>query len=173
MVFKDIPGYEGYYQISSCGKVRSITRKCVKGQTRISRTMSQDVGRRGYHRVALNKKRIVKRFLVHRLVAEVFLNKVKGKNFVNHKDGNKSNNHFSNLEWVTASENIAHAYRIGKLDRRGSLNSCAKLNDGLVSEIRTKRKALNIKFKELAKMYGLSQSTVCNICNGKTWTHVD
>ena len=53
------------------------------------------------------------RYFIHRLVADTFVKKIKGKNFVNHKDGNKQNNLASNLEWVTRSENDLHAFKIG------------------------------------------------------------
>lgn len=104
MEWKDIKGYENYYQISNNGQVKNIkTNKILIG----------DINSAGYKRVILytpNKKR----FFIHRLVAEHFCNKplnYKGL-VVNHIDGNKLNNDYKNLEFITRSENDKHAFKL-------------------------------------------------------------
>ena len=104
MKWKNIEGYEGYYQISNNGQVRNIkTNKILIG----------DINSSGYKRVMLyapNKKR----FFIHRLVAEYFC--YKPSNYkelvVNHIDGNKLNNNYKNLEFITRSENDLHAFKL-------------------------------------------------------------
>lgn len=121
-MWKDIPGYEGYYQVSNFGQVRSVDRERidklgrrlhVKGKVRKLAT-SQD----GYLEVDLNCNGIVKYMRVHRLVAITFIPNPENKPEVNHKDGDKKNNRMSNLEWVTTTENIRHAIQTGLKDRQ-------------------------------------------------------
>ena len=100
-IWKDIEGYEGYYQISSMGNVKNVkTNKLLLG----------DVNRVGYKRVILCSP-VKKRFFVHRLVAYHFVDGYQDELVVNHKDGNKTNNCVDNLEWATSKENIIHSYK--------------------------------------------------------------
>ena len=97
---KDIVGYEGLYQITSDGKVYSLySHRYIK--THITKC--------GYERIKLYKNHKSCQYDVHRLVAEAFIPNNDNKEQVNHIDGNKLNNYLSNLEWVTAEENIEHA----------------------------------------------------------------
>lgn len=119
-IWKDIVGYEGFYQVSNLGRVRSLSRAalCYGGRFRESKgrvLSSYSSGR--YHVVSLSKFGVVKKVLVHRLVAESFMPDADFSLQVNHIDGDKSNNSLSNLEWVTASENITHALRTGLIKR--------------------------------------------------------
>lgn len=102
-VWKPVLEYEGLYLVSSLGRVKNEKGQVLKGP----RTP------KGYIRIQLTKQGESKNFLVHRLVAAAFVDIVPGKPFVNHKNGNKLDNRFSNLEWVTASENQLHAYNMG------------------------------------------------------------
>ena len=112
--WKDIPDYEGIYEVSDQGRVRTAKNKTThsilhgerKWQQRI---MKLKTDRNGYKRVSLWKNKTVKDFLVHRLVAMAFIERVEGKDIINHKDGVPWNNHVSNLEWCTYKENNAHA----------------------------------------------------------------
>lgn len=104
--WKDIPGWEGIYQISSHGRLKSF-KKYQSG-----RILKNTNKRGGYLSVVLCKKGRDDRYCrIHRLVAEAFLTRLPGKTQVNHKDCNPQNNHVENLEWVTPSENIRHAIR--------------------------------------------------------------
>ena len=100
-IYKDIVGYEGLYQVSNLGNVRSAkSNKLLKPSSRL------------YADVDLSKDGIHKRQAIHRLVALHFLPNPKQCNEVNHIDGNKHNNNVENLEWVTQEENRKHARKI-------------------------------------------------------------
>lgn len=106
----DIKGYKGLYQVSSTGKVRSVSRRGWNG-----RVFHEIKGRElklqsngNYLKVSLSKKGKVKQLLVHRLVAQAFIDNPENKPEVNHINYNKHNNAVENLEWVTAKENDTH-----------------------------------------------------------------
>lgn len=101
-LWKDIPSYEGLYQASTMGRIRSLyTNKILK----------HEISKNGYCKVTLCKNRVRKLCSVHRLVATTFLPNHNKKLQVNHKDGNKTNNCVDNLEWATSKENIIHSYK--------------------------------------------------------------
>lgn len=116
-IWKDIKGYEGLYQISNLGRVKSLARVIfeIDGKERVSKEKILQSKRisSGYRAVILYKDGKGKTMYIHRLVAQAFL--YNGNNYtdVNHKDGNKENNTLANLEWVTRSYNIKHAYNTG------------------------------------------------------------
>ena len=113
-IWKDIKGYEGLYQVSNLGRIRSFHE--YKGTN--YRIVSLGKGKIGYLTVCLHLKGKRKTFNVHRLVAETFIKKPIGKDFVNHKDENKQNNKVSNLEWCTRSYN----YNYGTCKERAIKN---------------------------------------------------
>ena len=126
-VWKDIEGYEGLYQVSNLGRVKSLERwqynpickDCKQYVPERIRTASdkKDKGKnQGYLSLALYKHNKGKNVYVHRLVAEAFIPNHEGKETVNHKNGDKHDNRAENLEWNTYSENNMHAYTTGLND---------------------------------------------------------
>jgi hypothetical protein len=107
-IWKDIKGFEGRYQVSNTGKVKSLRFLGHDGE----RLMKLSPHHSGYLIVQLGKHP-AKTYHVHFLVASAFLPSVDGKPIVNHIDGNKHNNHVDNLEWVTYKENTEHAIKTG------------------------------------------------------------
>ena len=98
-IWKDIKGYEGLYQVSNFGNVKSIRNNII---------LKPNVKQNGYYRVSLSINSKIKEANVHALVASMFIDNPKNKPTVNHKDLNKLNNHVSNLEWATMKEQTDH-----------------------------------------------------------------
>lgn len=109
-IYLPIKGYEDYYEISNFGNVRSKERNVIYKDGRIYKyrehQIAKNVKDNGYLFVQLYKNNSVKRFYIHRLVAEHFIQNKECKPQVNHIDENKQNNNVSNLEWVTPVENM-------------------------------------------------------------------
>lgn len=110
-VWKDIQGFEGYYQISNFGRVKSCTRITSKGKRLSEQLLKGSVVDNDYLRVMLYKNSKYKACRVHSLVAKHFLSNNNDNLVVNHIDGDKLNNHADNLEYVTYTENLRHAYK--------------------------------------------------------------
>lgn len=110
--WRDIPGYEGQYQVSNLGDVKSIPRKFYDSTGRIQnikgKMLSKTPDKDGYYRCGLSKKGKVSNYFVHKLVAICFLGDRPDNFQVNHIDGNKNNNKVSNLEYCTMRDNITH-----------------------------------------------------------------
>lgn len=104
--WKPIKGFEGLYEISNAGNIRSF-------HSREAKTLKTWESKDGYIRVSLRKNSKIYSKLVHRLVAKTFIPNPENKPQVNHIDGDKTNNKIDNLEWCTAKENIQHAYDTG------------------------------------------------------------
>lgn len=109
----EVAGYEGRYEVSDTGLVRSLDFTDSLGRLRRGCVLKHQLDHRGYARVRLSLNDKKKSYRIHRLVAMAFLPNIEGKRTVNHKDGNKENNISSNLEWATDSEQLIHAYSMG------------------------------------------------------------
>lgn len=149
--WRDVTGYDGLYQVSSNGRVKSLggnwRRKCGE--------LSQRKNTHGYSVVNLSMNGVRKTFSVHRLVAEAFIKKEEGKNHVNHIDGDKSNNDANNLEWCTARENNDHAVKtLGKRLGKSCRVYCYELNKTFPS------------YKSAAKSTGISEDSIRKCANG-------
>lgn len=150
------------YEISNAGRVRrgeKILKTWICGS--------------GYEvaevRCGPKKGRTKKKAMVHRLVAAAFIGPCQESHQVNHKNGNKTDNRASNLEYVTPSQNALHAQRIGRKGT-GERHPSAKLTADKVREIRSLRKI--ITRDEIAKRFGIGISTVDCIFSRRIWKHV-
>lgn len=114
-IWKDITGYEGYFQVSNLGNFRSLDRiiKYKNSGTRLypGKPLLKETTLDGYQRIVLMKEAIKRRFMCHRLVAQEFIPNPENKPFINHINGDKSDNMVENLEWCTQSENELHSFR--------------------------------------------------------------
>lgn len=113
--WKEIKGYEGRYEVSSLGNVRSISHFDKNGHYYKGRIRKLTRGKQGYMRVRLSLDDSTVTMSVHRLVAAAFIDNPNGYNVVNHLDNNTSNNNFNNLEWVTYKGNMQYAAKQGRM----------------------------------------------------------
>jgi len=119
-IWKDIDGYEGHYQVSNIGNVKGLER-IIEGKNGCDRLypsifFKHEITKDGYKRVVLMKYGKKKRFMIHRLVISAFITNIDNKPYVNHINGDKSDNRVENLEWCTNSENMLHADLFGLRD---------------------------------------------------------
>ena len=123
--------------------------------------------KRAYVGLYINKKQ--RFFTVARLVAELYLPNPNNYLQVNHIDGNPLNNHYSNLEWVTQSQNIIHAIETNLKPMKGSCNTSAKLTKELVNKAIEDYNTNQYSLRQLAIKYNVSYTTIRYAINGKTW----
>lgn len=162
--WQDIPGYEGLYQASTYGKIRSVERICIRGRggkvVLPEKIMAQGTDRDGYSIVGIsvNSKKQLKK--VHRLIAETFLPNPLNFSQVNHKDEVKSNNFVSNLEYCDCKYNI----RFGSgIERSAQKRRKRVLQFDLAGNyLKTWDTAADVE-REL----GVYASSICRCCNGK------
>lgn len=170
--WEDIPGYEGEYQASRCGRIKSIDRVIItkNGQLRKYKGRERKPQKHSSGYLAVNLRRS-DQHLWHRLIALTFLERPAGKDYVNHKDGNKLNNHSGNLEWTTRQENEEHAYSTGLKNSTGSNNTMAKLNERDVIKIR-ELVANGTDKLNVAKQFNVHKGTIDRVVSKRIWTHV-
>lgn len=164
-VWKPIPAFEGHYEVSNFGRVRSVDRTIEYVDGRKPRFFSGGVKPpykkdNGYLSVTLYKNRRGTTRYIHRLVLLAFADTKNTDTLeVNHKDGDKGNNRLDNLEWVSSSENKIHAVNTGLH------KSIRKLTDEDIQYIRNNPN--NLMQKELAKMFGVTRGHISMIRTGK------
>jgi NUMOD4 motif/HNH endonuclease len=170
--WKDIEGYEGLYQVSDLGRVKSLARVTRHGRKKQEIILRNILERNGYLTVELFKNSVGKKFGVHRLVAMVFISNPQSKREVNHLNGIKNNNFANNLEWSTSSENKLHAIATGlRISIKGSDIWNCKLTESDVLEIR-KRLANGERTVDIANIYGVTTKVIGGIKRRQTWKHI-
>lgn len=173
--WKDIEGYEGIYQVSDMGRIKSMAReKRNKWGTFMvgEMIMKPIIDRNGYRTIRLAKEGKQKAAFIHRLVLSAFVRSPGVGDDCNHKDGDKGNNSLSNLEWVSRSQNVAHAERFGlAYHPTGEGSHNAKFTNEQVERIRGEYE-FGVRGKGtcvLAKKYGVSTRTMRRILLGETY----
>ena len=154
--FKDIKGYEGIYQVSNLGRVKSFW----FGKEKI---LAGGISNDGYPMIGLCKNKKQKTFKIHRLVAIAFIDNIENKKTVNHINGIKQDNSVINLEWNNHKENMRHAWDNGLFN-----------NVGLSASIHKRKIVLDTStgifyssVKECAKLFGVNYSTLKSKLNGQ------
>lgn len=171
-LWKDVRGYEGFYQVSSIGRVKSLERVGYGGRIFPERILKQNPDSYGYPFVGLHKNGQSKTRCVHRLVAEAFIPNPLHLKEVNHKDENKWNNHVLNLEWCTTKYNLTYGHRLDCA--RGERSHLHKLTSEQIEEIR----AVCVKgdpeygYSALGRKYGVSHTAIEWIVKRKSWKHL-
>ena len=150
-IWKDIEGYEGLYQVSNMGRVRSLRRNII---------LKIKIGSNGYERVVLSVNNIPKGYSIHRLVANTFIPNPDNYPIVNHKDENKTNNRVDNLEWCTQKYNVNYGTGIAKRTRSQSKKVLQFKTDGTF--VKEWESTMSVQ-----RNLGFGQSHIAQVCNGK------
>jgi len=190
--WRPVLGWEDSYEVSSHGRVRGIRQKSRWVGKRIRSLKTKKVG---YIATILYRSGRQKDVLVHVLVAEAFICPKPEGMEVNHKDSNRANNHFYNLEWVTHKENQEHAAKAGRYasgDRhprrtkpeawagavfaprpgiQGERNCSARTTNDRVREVKLARRD-GLSYSQLMKRFDLPKHIVARICTGRNWACV-
>jgi hypothetical protein len=146
--WKDVVGYEGHFMVSESGKVKSLNRTCICSNGNKYRVKGKDlssfISNVGYFRISLRNGGKQIKYSIHRLVAEAFIPKEIGRDFVNHIDGNRLNNHYSNLEWVSMIENNCHRFDKTKTTSKYTGVSWIKAKQKFTASICINKKSITI-----------------------------
>ena len=164
-VWKDIIGYEGLYQVSNWGRVKSLNYK----RTGKERLLNPKPNNKGYMRVTLYKNKIRTKHFVHRLVAQTFIPNPNNYPEVNHKDENPNNNHLDNLEWCDRKYNINYGTRrkrqSEKMKGRKHNNEHKKKNGKKIINLDT-REIFN-SLREAGEKYNIAPQGIYRVCKGR------
>jgi len=168
-MWKSISGYEGYYEVSDDGRVRSLTRTILDsrgvirtlhgGEMKVTESIGKDRSGDGYYVVNLRREHTSNVCPVHRLVAEVFIPNSDNLPTVNHIDGDKYNNHVSNLEWASYADNNVHALKHQLRQPRGNRIAQYSLDGSYISTFQSTCEA--------ARQTGVSRGMISHCLNGR------
>ena len=171
-IWKDIAGWEEFYQVSNLGRVKRMANIVIKKNGHSYRCKSHilkpKIESNGYVRLHLAKTDKTKFLLLHRLVAEAFIDNPENKPQINHKDGDKANNSISNLEWCTGSENMIHAYKvIGIPAPKAMLGRKGKLHPNSKPIICTTTNQYFESMNLAAIFFNLRPTAICRVAKGE------
>jgi hypothetical protein len=172
--FKDIPGWEGYYQVSNLGVVRSLNRTVVsvtgKVYNRKSKIMPQHTNEDGYKIVYLSRNGRDITMGVHRAMGLAFIPNPKNKPMINHLNSNRADNRLDNLEWCTNAENIQHSFDMGISSNKGEKHPRAVLTMGKVRAIREEL-AKGKTPLQVANLLGVKRRNVYAVRDRQNWNY--
>lgn len=164
-IWKDIKNYEGLYQVSNLGRVKSLNRICYDSVRKYNkkifkRILKQAIAKPGYYTINLTKNGKQQTYRIHRLVAETFIPNPYNYPIINHIDGNKLNNNINNLEWCTYKHNSKEAKKLGLL--KSSINNLKRWNGKYGKEHNRSKKVyqIDINTNEIIQMfYGIAEAS--------------
>lgn len=151
----EVIDYRGLYAISNFGRIKNVM------TNQIRKTSIENDGR--YERISLTNNGIKKRFRIHRLVAEMFLDNADKLTEINHKDENTLNNRVTNLEWCTSSYNVNYGTRNKRVSDR--------LSKKVMGISENENKVIILKSTRSGKKFGFNNSHISSCCNGKRKKH--
>lgn len=183
-IWKDIIGYEGLYQVSNMGRVKSLEKKCCRDN--YNRVIDEfikktQISKKGYINVSLTKNKNKKTFKVHRLVAQAFIPNPNNYPQVNHLNEDKTDNRVENLEWCTQEQNINYGVRNEKASKGISIALKGKKKSqehrDKLSQVKSKpivqidKSGLIIgvydSARQASKELGINRGNICGCCNGR------
>jgi hypothetical protein len=169
-MWKDIPGFEGKYQLSSYGRVKRIRCSSIDGEVLKKEKICfyRSKSGRHYPHTRLGSRSNYISIVIHIEVAKLFVPNPNNYPIVNHIDGDKNNSYYKNLEWATDLINAQHARSTGLNMSRGERSEVAKLTDEQAIFIFNSK----LKYRELAKMFNVTGTAICCLKRGVTWSHV-
>ena len=181
--WKDIEGYEGLYQVSNLGRIKSLERECHFknrwGQDAVRHIdemiMKQKVKFNGYLTICLSNGKTRKHILVHRLVAKAFIPNPENKPQIDHINGDKQLNIVTNLRWVTAEENISNPLWIEKANNvsketrdKMSLSAHKSHNKAIVQyDLNGELVGIFDSAAIACRFYGYNKSSICDVLKGR------
>lgn len=176
MLVTYIYGYNGLYSISDHDRILSHPKTIIYSNGRIHKYDEKILklnNSNGYRSVSLILDKTKQTHMCHILVGTHFIPNPENKPFINHIDGDRSNNYFLNLEWSTNSENQLHAYNIlGRKAVNGELNGQSKLTTRDIIQIRHLYSQGNT-LREIGIIYNVCQESIRKIVRSKTWKHIN
>lgn len=168
-IWKDIPNYEGLYQASNLGRIKSLERIDALGRRVNERILKPEINQYGYYLISLYKNSIQKLYSVHRLVWEAFNGQIPEGYEINHINEIKSDNRLSNLNLMTHKENMNYGSRTERgrnkqINRKDQSKTILQfdLNDNFIKEYPS--------IQQIYRETGFSQGNICGCCNGKLKT---
>ena len=173
--WRPVVGYEGAYEVSDCGRARSVDRVVTRTDGSllplVGRIRAQHIDRGGYLRVSLSRDSKTRGARVHILVAKAFLSRPPGEVEVCHRNGNPRDNRVANLRWGTHKSNVEDAMRQGTF-ARGSRRATAKLSEESIPDIRRLAHE-GVSYNEIGRLFGVHHATIRSAVIGRSWSHVE
>lgn len=167
-IWKPIPNYEGYYEASTKGRIKSVGRiSKVKGFKINGKILKSIKGSNGYMYVSLSADNIPRRFTVHRLIALTFLENPNGYTSINHKDENKENNSVNNLEWCTSKYNTNYGTCVSRASKARMNNKAHSKPVEQIDESTGEVVCVYPSIREIMRINGYARAHISACCHGK------
>lgn len=174
--WSEIKGYEGLYNISDFGRIKALEKIIVYSNGKIYHYDEKHLKlnySNGYRSISLVKNKEKITHMAHILVGQHFIPNPDNKPFMNHLDGDRSNNYYLNLEWSTNSENQLHSYHVlGRKAVKGEINGISKLKEvdiPLIRQLRIEGKTIS----EIAGLFSVSYEAIRKVIIGKNWSWIN
>ena len=170
-VWLQVPRYEDKYLVSDFGRIISLPRG--RGTKKDAAFLKFSKSHSGYFRVALCENSIAKGMFVHRIVAMTFIKNESRLKTVNHKNGIKTDNRVTNLEWMSVKDNLNHGWDCKLRTDYGENSHMAKLKRTDIKEIFRLRKINKLTYQSIAERFGVTPGNIGYILRGQSWTRYD